>query len=279
MNRMHRSLWNPALSAWVAAPENARARGKRSSRTARASALTAAMLCGGFTAAHACDAGSTAQLAACIAGTDEVINLMASVTLNAQLPVVGRTVAINGNGHTLDGAGLFRGFFIGSGTTTVNGLTMQNLQARGGNGGSEFFPGGGGMGAGGAVFVATGAGANLNDVLIVDNRATGGNGGAGGRHDHHGRRRRHGWRWRWKRRRSQPGRPGWRRPLRRMAGVSPCGEHRRRQRRWAQWRRRYGRHRPRRWSLQWRRRGRQRRGLLEQQWRERWLGRRRRGRR
>jgi hypothetical protein len=177
MNRMHRSLWNPALSAWVAAPENARARGKRSSRTASVSALTAAMLCGGFNAAHACDAGSAAQLAACIAGTDEVINLMASITLDAQLPVVGRTVAINGNGHTLDGAGQFRGFFIGSGITTVNGLTMQNLHAQGGNGGSEFFPGGGGMGAGGAVFVATGARADLNDVLILDNRATGGNGG------------------------------------------------------------------------------------------------------
>src|SRR5688572_1135304 len=46
MNRTHRSLWNPALGAWVAVPENARARGKRSrgaSCVARSCALTAAL--------------------------------------------------------------------------------------------------------------------------------------------------------------------------------------------------------------------------------------------
>ncbi|WP_375121223.1 ESPR domain-containing protein [Variovorax sp. WS11] len=34
MNRTHRSLWNSALGAWVAAPENASARGKPSGRHA-----------------------------------------------------------------------------------------------------------------------------------------------------------------------------------------------------------------------------------------------------
>ncbi|PSL83074.1 hypothetical protein C7T35_18525, partial [Variovorax sp. WS11] len=136
MNRTHRSLWNRALGAWVAAPENARARGKRS-RVARACALTAAILCGGMPAAHACTAGSTAELAACITGNDAVIDLTASITLSGHLPVLERDVTINGQGlygqrFVLDGAGQFRGFFIGSGTTTVNGLTMQNLRAQGG---------------------------------------------------------------------------------------------------------------------------------------------------
>ncbi|WP_425584075.1 ESPR domain-containing protein [Variovorax defluvii] len=31
MNRTHRSLWNPALEAWVAVPENIHLRGKRGS--------------------------------------------------------------------------------------------------------------------------------------------------------------------------------------------------------------------------------------------------------
>ncbi|MDR6536257.1 autotransporter-associated beta strand repeat-containing protein, partial [Variovorax soli] len=176
MNKMHRTLWNPALGAWVAAPENVRARGKRSG-IARASALTAALLCAGMPAAQACTAGSTAELAACIAGTDAVIDLTGSITLSTHLPVVERSVTINGHGFALDGAGQFRGFFIGSGATTINSLTMQNLLAQGGQGGPGNAGAGGGMGAGGAVFVGSVAGANLNDVLIVDSRAIGGNGG------------------------------------------------------------------------------------------------------
>ncbi|WP_269475643.1 autotransporter-associated beta strand repeat-containing protein [Variovorax sp. WDL1] len=176
---MHRSFWNSALGAWVAVPENARSRGKRSaSRIGSVCALMAVMWSAGMPDARACTAGTTAQLAACIAGSDAVIDLAASIVLDAQLPVVERSVTINGHGYSLDGVGQFRGFFIGSGTTTVNGLTMQNLLAQGGQGGSEAFPGGGGMGAGGAVFVVGGAGAILNDVIVVDNRAAGGSGGS-----------------------------------------------------------------------------------------------------
>ncbi len=176
MNRTHRNLWNSALGAWVAAPENARARGKRSG-IARASVLTAAILFAGIPVAYACTAGSTTELAACIAGTDTSIDLTASITLSTHLPVVERSVTINGHGFTLDGAGQFRGFFIGSGTTTVNELTMQNLRAQGGGGGIDLIPGGAGMGAGGAVFVATRAEASLNDVIIIASQAVGGTGG------------------------------------------------------------------------------------------------------
>jgi autotransporter-associated beta strand protein len=182
MNRTHRSLWNTSLGAWVAAPENTRARGKRSG-IARASALTAALLFGGMPAAYACTAGNTAELAACITGNDAVIDLTASITLSGNLPVLERDLTINGTSPTgqrfvLDGAGRFRGFFIGSGTTIVNGLTMQNLRAQGGHGGTGSSSGGGGMGAGGAVFVVTGAGATLNDVVILRSGAVGGNGGS-----------------------------------------------------------------------------------------------------
>ncbi|VTU25236.1 hypothetical protein H6CHR_02353 [Variovorax sp. PBL-H6] len=186
MNRTHRSLWNSALGTWVAAPENARARGKGGRAAlcmAKACALTAAVWCAGLPAAHACVAGNTDQLAACIAGNDSVIDLTASITLTRNLPVLSRSVTINGGQNQnqsfmLDGDGKYRGLVIGAGTTTVNNLIMQNLRAQGGNGGTDYIPGGGGMGAGGAVFVMTSAGADLNNVRIIGSSAVGGSGGA-----------------------------------------------------------------------------------------------------
>ncbi|VTV12888.1 Outer membrane protein IcsA autotransporter precursor [Variovorax sp. WDL1] len=184
MNRMHRSLWNAALGAWVAAPEKARARGKRSGiARAGVSSLrllaSACLLTWAAPSAFACDAGDTASLASCIANaaTDSTITLTASITLTGNIGVLGADATINGNGHTLDGASTYRGFFIGAGTATISNLRMQNLRALGGQGGAGFAAGGGGMGAGGAVFVANGAGANLEDVVILDNRAMGGSGG------------------------------------------------------------------------------------------------------
>ncbi|NDZ15319.1 hypothetical protein GXN78_21040 [Variovorax sp. WS11] len=55
MNRTYRSLWNPALGAWVAAPENARARGKCSSSSASriARACIVVLALGAATTAHA----------------------------------------------------------------------------------------------------------------------------------------------------------------------------------------------------------------------------------
>jgi hypothetical protein len=49
-------------------------------------------------AAHACTAGSTAELAACITGNDAVIDLTGSMTLGAHLPVVegGVTISLYG---------------------------------------------------------------------------------------------------------------------------------------------------------------------------------------
>ncbi|WP_218668938.1 ESPR domain-containing protein, partial [Variovorax sp. KK3] len=142
MNKTHRSLWNAALGAWVAAPENARPRGKCGGGI-REAALTVALLAAGSPLAMAaCSASDGAGLAACMAGSESVINLTNNITLNAHLAVIERNLIINGNGYALDGAGAFRGLFIGAGTTTVNGLTMQNLLAKGGSGGTFSIPGG-----------------------------------------------------------------------------------------------------------------------------------------
>jgi hypothetical protein len=113
-------------------------------------------------------------------GIGDTVNLTADITLDANLGVItNNNLTINGDGNKLDGAATYRGFFVGAGgNVTVNDLTMTNLRAKGGDGGSDLSPGGGGMGAGGAVFVATGASASLNNVNITGNFATGGNGGS-----------------------------------------------------------------------------------------------------
>ncbi|VTU34911.1 Outer membrane protein IcsA autotransporter precursor [Variovorax sp. PBL-H6] len=184
MNRMHRSLWSPALGAWVAVPENVRARGKRGGSArigaARLGLLASACLLGwSAPSAFACNASDTGTLASCIANvaTDSTITLTADITLTASIGVLNGNAAIDGNGHTLDGANTYRGFFIGAGTASISNLTMQSLRAQGGQGGQGLSGGGGGMGAGAAVFVAQGAAADLRDVTIFGNRAIGGNGG------------------------------------------------------------------------------------------------------
>ena len=154
MNRTHRSLWNRALGAWVAAPENARARGKRSVHRERLRALTAAILCTGMPAAHACTAGSTAELAACITGNDAVIDLTASITLSGHLPVLERDR--NHQRHELHRPALRARW-----RRTVPGLLHRlghdhrqwsddaEPAGPGRAGRAEVVPGGGGMGAGG----------------------------------------------------------------------------------------------------------------------------------
>lgn len=46
MNKTHRTLWNPALGAWVAAPETARSRGQRSHRSTPAAVVGIGLLLG-----------------------------------------------------------------------------------------------------------------------------------------------------------------------------------------------------------------------------------------
>lgn len=80
-------------------------------------------------------------------------------------------------------SGTGRIFFVQSGELQLSNLTLEGGVASGGSGaGSNGFGntgagGGGGLGAGGAVFVRSGASLVLNDVQLINNTATGGDGG------------------------------------------------------------------------------------------------------
>src|SRR3954447_21647194 len=67
----------------------------------------------------------------------------------------GVTLVIEGDGHTLNGGGVQRGFFVYAGTVEINDLLINNMLARGGDGGTSDVGGGGGGGAGlgGGLFV------------------------------------------------------------------------------------------------------------------------------
>src|ERR1700759_2300962 len=60
---------------------------------------------------------------------------------NSETPL---TLTIDGNGHTLDGAGTYRGLFVYSGQVTIRNLTIQNAVATGGAGAAGVAGGGGG---------------------------------------------------------------------------------------------------------------------------------------
>lgn len=89
----------------------------------------------------------------------------------------GGTLAIVGAGHTLSGAGSYQGLFVATGTVSIDSLTLANMKAQGGAGGTAHYAGGGGMGAGGALFVGSSADVTLTDVSFSSNQARGGAGG------------------------------------------------------------------------------------------------------
>jgi Hint domain/Passenger-associated-transport-repeat len=122
----------------------------------------------------------------------EPINLQAGVTLNIN--------GTNGSGgeqvQTVDGGGDQRGLFIYSGVVNVTDITLADMQALGGAGGSGDLGGGGGAGLGGGLFVAGATNAagtasipndpgqavlpvvTLENVNFTNDRATGGAGGS-----------------------------------------------------------------------------------------------------
>ncbi|SHK06892.1 Peptidase M10 serralysin C terminal [Roseomonas rosea] len=114
------------------------------------------------------------------AGTAYTITLTADLLLVEDLWAIdllaGSTLSIQGNGHVLDGAGLYRGLFVAEGEVSIESLTIQDARAKGGNGAAGWAGGGGGAGLGGGLFVASGAQVTLHDVSFLDNRAVGGNG-------------------------------------------------------------------------------------------------------
>ena len=137
-------------------------------------------------ASQACNATDTASLASCIANASsgDTVRLLNNITLTSHTGLITTNLTIDGQGFTLDGASTHRGFFVDSGTVTVQNITLANLRAKGGDGGAgsnrdgDHGPGGGGgMGAGGAVFVRSGSAVVLRDVTLSGSSAVGGAGG------------------------------------------------------------------------------------------------------
>ena len=109
-----------------------------------------------------------------------------TITLLTPLPLL----QVTGGALNIDGSGvqnlIINGtannvpiFFVYSGTVNISSSSSITLtgQSVGGAGGNAQTPGGGGMGAGGAAFVNTGATLNLTNVIATGSNARGGAGG------------------------------------------------------------------------------------------------------
>jgi hypothetical protein len=107
------------------------------------------------------------------------------------LPAIDNDITINGNGATImrdPSAPDFRLFYVSGGysglplgTLTLQDVTLEYGLAKGGNG---FKGGGGGLGAGGAIFNQ--GTLNLTDVTVANNIALGGDGGSNTTGDQNG---------------------------------------------------------------------------------------------
>ncbi|WP_163156010.1 autotransporter-associated beta strand repeat-containing protein [Bradyrhizobium uaiense] len=127
-----------------------------------------------------------------VAGGTITFNLPANSTIatstaNGALPPINNNVTIDGSGSSglvISGGNANRVFFVLSGTVAISNLTIANGSAQGGAGGaSSAAPGGGGLGAGGAIFVNAGS-TTVSNVTFSNNTATGG--AAGGAVAHNG---------------------------------------------------------------------------------------------
>ncbi len=105
-----------------------------------------------------------------------------TITLTSPLPIITTSMRIqNGAGNpvtpAVDGAGLFRLFFVNApgGSVSFASFTMKNGRAKGGDGGGSA---GGGLGAGGAIFVNAGS-VTAFGITFTNNKAVGGKGGDG----------------------------------------------------------------------------------------------------
>jgi autotransporter-associated beta strand protein len=157
-------------------------------------ALSAPAFAASFTVTNSNDSGAGSLRQAItdangVAGPN-TITLQAGlspIALASNLPLVATSVNIVGNGNTIDGGSTYRGFLISgvapngidaaATTVSISNLTIQNVKAKGGDGGSPGG-GGGGLGAGGAVFVGPAANVTLSNVAVTNTAAVGGNGGA-----------------------------------------------------------------------------------------------------
>lgn len=87
-----------------------------------------------------------------------------------------QTLHIFGKGHSIDGGSTRRGLFISGGNVLIDHLHFQNMKLKGTT--PLEGPDGGGAALGGALFIAKGAKATLENVSFTKCNATGGNGGS-----------------------------------------------------------------------------------------------------
>jgi hypothetical protein len=117
-----------------------------------------------------------------VPGFAYIFDFTAGFTLSSELFAInlaaGDTLTINGDGQTMNGGGMQRGFFVYAGDVTIENLTILDAVAIGGAGGSGAVAGGGGAGLGGGLFIAAGATVALDAVTFSSDGAIGGAGGA-----------------------------------------------------------------------------------------------------
>lgn len=122
-----------------------------------------------------------------------VFDFPMTIQLNGILPIINSSsnpvnITIGNPGTiptvTIDGNnGAYRGFFIPMGNVTIQNMIFQNLTAQGGHGGDGISGGGGGLGAGAAIYApqsflnGSNPSITLTNVLIKECSALGGNGG------------------------------------------------------------------------------------------------------
>lgn len=122
-----------------------------------------------------------------------VFDFPMTIQLNGTLPIINNSSSpVNitiGNTGTIptviiDGNNTYSGFFIPTGTVTIQNIIFQNMVAQGGTGGDGISGGGGGMGAGGAIYTpqsfldGSNPSVTLINVLINNCAALGGTGGS-----------------------------------------------------------------------------------------------------
>ncbi|PKM22768.1 MAG: hypothetical protein CVV10_02585, partial [Gammaproteobacteria bacterium HGW-Gammaproteobacteria-14] len=117
------------------------------------------------------------------AGT-HFIQFSSDITLTSPLPPILNSVTLRGNQFTLSGADQHRLLLIGASQDAGGPRILVNLNdlvlAQGlAQGGDGADGGGGGLGGGGAVFVNSRADVVINNVTMENNAAVGGAGAAG----------------------------------------------------------------------------------------------------
>ncbi len=134
--------------------------------------------------------GSASQLEDAInrAANGDTITFTSNITLGSNLPALTKNVTIQGNGKTLSGGNLYRGFIVGNPlnpsikpTVAINNLAIVNGAAIGGFGGPAYLSGGGAGGgwrrSRGGLLVLAGANVTVTNVSFQNGTARGGGGG------------------------------------------------------------------------------------------------------